>query len=153
MLRRNPFSLSSGSECEILLRARARCRYGRASGRLAERGRRQAAALHWRRRQPRQGNASPHFLSPTHLASTHLLYTSSPLPHLTSSAHQGERSIPREDVAEVLVQALLIPAYKGRSFDIRSMNEGEGEVTSVVLSSLAHSRLLTPSLAFSRLLR
>jgi len=42
---------------------------------------------------------------------------------------KGERSIPREDVAEVLVQALLIPAYKGRSFDIRSMNEGEGEVT------------------------
>merc|ERR1712039_599742 len=43
---------------------------------------------------------------------------------------EGERSIPREDVAEVLVQALLIPAYRGRSFDIRSKLEGEGEVTS-----------------------
>ena len=42
---------------------------------------------------------------------------------------EGERSIPREDVAEVLVQALLIPAYRGRSFDIRSKLEGEGEVT------------------------
>ena len=41
----------------------------------------------------------------------------------------GERSIPREDVAEVLVQALLISAYRGRSFDVRSMQEGEGEVT------------------------
>mmetsp|Transcript_22983 Transcript_22983/g.77567 ORF Transcript_22983/g.77567 Transcript_22983/m.77567 type:complete len:287 (+) Transcript_22983:38-898(+) len=41
----------------------------------------------------------------------------------------GERSIPREDVAEVLVQALRIPAYRGRSFDLRSMNEGEGVVT------------------------
>ena len=42
---------------------------------------------------------------------------------------EGERSIPREDVAEVMVQALLIPAYKGRSFDIRSKLEGEGDVT------------------------
>ena len=41
----------------------------------------------------------------------------------------GERSIPREDVAEVLVQALLIPAFRGRSFDIRSKLEGEGAVT------------------------
>jgi len=41
----------------------------------------------------------------------------------------GERSIPREDVAEVLVQALSIPAYRGRSFDVRSKLEGEGEVT------------------------
>ena len=41
----------------------------------------------------------------------------------------GERSIPREDVAEVLVQALLVPAYRNRSFDIRSKLEGEGEVT------------------------
>merc|ERR1712037_1076521 len=31
---------------------------------------------------------------------------------------EGERSIPREDVAEVLVQAVLLPAYRGRSFDI-----------------------------------
>lgn len=42
---------------------------------------------------------------------------------------EGERSIPREDVAEVLVQALVIPQYRMRSFDIRSKNEGEGEVT------------------------
>uniref|UniRef100_A0A7S2GM22 NAD(P)-binding domain-containing protein n=1 Tax=Haptolina brevifila TaxID=156173 RepID=A0A7S2GM22_9EUKA len=42
---------------------------------------------------------------------------------------EGERSIPREDVAEVMVQALQIPAYRGRSFDIRSKLEGEGEVT------------------------
>jgi len=42
---------------------------------------------------------------------------------------EGERSIPRDDVAEVLVQALLVPAYRGRSFDIRSKLEGEGEVT------------------------
>ena len=42
---------------------------------------------------------------------------------------EGERSIPREDVAEVLVQAVLLPSYRGRSFDIRSKNEGEGEVT------------------------
>mmetsp|Transcript_2894 Transcript_2894/g.5620 ORF Transcript_2894/g.5620 Transcript_2894/m.5620 type:complete len:343 (-) Transcript_2894:40-1068(-) len=42
---------------------------------------------------------------------------------------EGERSIPRDDVAEVLVQALLDPAYRGRSFDIRSKAEGEGTVT------------------------
>ena len=42
---------------------------------------------------------------------------------------EGERSIPREDVAEVLVQALLLPEYRGRSFDIRSKLEGEGEIT------------------------
>ena len=42
---------------------------------------------------------------------------------------EGERSIPREDVAEVLVQALLLPEYQGRSFDVRSKLEGEGEVT------------------------
>ena len=46
------------------------------------------------------------------------------------SRDEGERSIPREDVAEVLVQALLLPAYRGRSFDIRSKLEGEGTVTS-----------------------
>merc|ERR1719359_1827744 len=42
---------------------------------------------------------------------------------------EGERSIPREDVAEVLIQAVLLPAYRGRSFDIRSKLEGEGTVT------------------------
>lgn len=43
---------------------------------------------------------------------------------------EGGRMIPREDVAEVLLQAVLNPAYRGRSFDIRSKNEGEGAVTS-----------------------
>ena len=42
---------------------------------------------------------------------------------------EGERSIPRDDVAEVLVQALVIPAYCNRAFDIRSKLEGEGAVT------------------------
>lgn len=42
---------------------------------------------------------------------------------------EGERSIPREDVAEVLVQALINPAYVGRSFDIRSKLEDQGTVT------------------------
>lgn len=42
---------------------------------------------------------------------------------------EGERSIPREDVAEVMVQALLDSAYRGRSFDIRSKKEEEGTVT------------------------
>jgi len=41
----------------------------------------------------------------------------------------GERSIPREDVAEVLVQSLLDPSYQKRSFDIRTKLEGEGTVT------------------------
>lgn len=41
----------------------------------------------------------------------------------------GERSIPREDVAEVMVQALTIPAFRGRSFDIRSKLEDAGETT------------------------
>eukprot|EP00591_Stephanopyxis_turris_P012512 CAMPEP_0195519950 /NCGR_PEP_ID=MMETSP0794_2-20130614/15825_1 /TAXON_ID=515487 /ORGANISM="Stephanopyxis turris, Strain CCMP 815" /LENGTH=297 /DNA_ID=CAMNT_0040649201 /DNA_START=49 /DNA_END=942 /DNA_ORIENTATION=- len=39
------------------------------------------------------------------------------------------RSIPREDVAEVLVQSLLCKGYRNRSFDLRSKPEGEGEVT------------------------
>jgi uncharacterized protein YbjT (DUF2867 family) len=42
---------------------------------------------------------------------------------------EGERSIPREDVAEVLLQAVLIPSYRNRTFDIRSKVEGEGEIT------------------------
>jgi hypothetical protein len=50
---------------------------------------------------------------------------------------EGERSIPREDVAEVLVQAVLLPSYRGRSFDIRSKNEGEGEVTTDFKALLA----------------
>jgi len=50
---------------------------------------------------------------------------------------EGERSIPREDVAEVLVQAVLLPAYRGRSFDIRSKLEGDGEVTTDFSALLA----------------
>ena len=50
---------------------------------------------------------------------------------------EGERSIPREDVAEVLVQAALLPAYRGRSFDIRSKLEGDGEVTTDFSALLA----------------
>lgn len=50
---------------------------------------------------------------------------------------EGERSIPREDVAEVMVQALLIKAYRGRSFDIRSKLEGEGQVTTDFAALLA----------------
>merc|ERR1719263_1562526 len=50
---------------------------------------------------------------------------------------EGERSIPRDDVAEVMVQELLIPAYRGRSFDIRSKLEGEGEVTTDFAALLA----------------
>ncbi|KAJ9523117.1 hypothetical protein QJQ45_023896 [Haematococcus lacustris] len=39
------------------------------------------------------------------------------------------RSIPREDVAEVCVQSLLLPQYQNRSFDLTSMPPGEGVVT------------------------
>ena len=39
------------------------------------------------------------------------------------------RSVPREDVAEVLLQALLHPEYRGRSFDLRAKPEGDGEPT------------------------
>lgn len=38
-------------------------------------------------------------------------------------------TIPREDVAEVLVQALLHTEYRGRSFDIVSKNEEDGKPT------------------------
>ena len=37
--------------------------------------------------------------------------------------------MPRDDVAEVLVQALQHEEYRGRSFDLVSKPEGEGEVT------------------------
>merc|ERR1711865_1235836 len=40
------------------------------------------------------------------------------------------RSIPRADVASVLVSSLEYPAYQNRSFDVRSKPEGEGTVTS-----------------------
>lgn len=56
---------------------------------------------------------------------------------IDDSRDEGERSIPREDVAEVLVQALLVPEYRGRSFDIRSKLEGEGEVTTDFAALLA----------------
>ena len=49
---------------------------------------------------------------------------------------EGERSIPREDVAEVLVQALLVPGYRGRSFDIRSFAEGEGGAVTTDFAAL-----------------
>jgi len=40
------------------------------------------------------------------------------------------RTVPREDVAEVLIQALLhAEEYRGRSFDLRAKPEGEGEAT------------------------
>jgi uncharacterized protein YbjT (DUF2867 family) len=39
------------------------------------------------------------------------------------------RSIPRGDVAEVLVSSLEHDSYKNRSFDVRSKPEGEGTVT------------------------
>jgi len=39
------------------------------------------------------------------------------------------RSIPRADVAEVLIQSLLYDSYKNRSFDLRSKPEGEGTPT------------------------
>ena len=37
------------------------------------------------------------------------------------------RNVPREDVAEVLLQALLVPALKNRAFDLVSKPEGDGE--------------------------
>lgn len=39
------------------------------------------------------------------------------------------RTVPRADVAEVLVQALTIGAFRGRSFDLRAKPVGEGTVT------------------------
>jgi uncharacterized protein YbjT (DUF2867 family) len=39
------------------------------------------------------------------------------------------RSIPRADVAELLIASLEYDSYKNRSFDARSKPEGEGEVT------------------------
>ena len=43
------------------------------------------------------------------------------------------RAVPLELTARLAraarVQALVLPAYRGRSFDIRSKLEGEGEVT------------------------
>jgi uncharacterized protein YbjT (DUF2867 family) len=39
------------------------------------------------------------------------------------------RAIPRSDVAEVVVQALLNDAAKNKAFDLASKDEGEGEPT------------------------
>ena len=36
------------------------------------------------------------------------------------------RNVPREDVAEVLLQSLLLPALKNRAVDLVSKPEGEG---------------------------
>jgi len=50
----------------------------------------------------------------------------------TDDSQEGteSRSVPREDVAEVMLQALLHPeTYKNRSFDLRSKPVGDGEVT------------------------
>lgn len=46
-------------------------------------------------------------------------------------------SVPREDVAEVLVQALLIDEYRGRSVDLVSKPEGDGVVTTDYAALLA----------------
>lgn len=39
------------------------------------------------------------------------------------------RSIPRADVAQILIASLMYESYKNRSFDVRSKPEGEGTVT------------------------
>jgi uncharacterized protein YbjT (DUF2867 family) len=39
------------------------------------------------------------------------------------------RNVPREDVAEVLLQALLHPAFRDRSIDLVGKPEGDGVVT------------------------
>jgi len=48
---------------------------------------------------------------------------------ITEGTGSDNRSIPREDVAEVLLKSLSCPSYVNRSFDVRSKPEGEGEVT------------------------
>lgn len=47
-----------------------------------------------------------------------------------SQAGTESRTVPREDVAEVIVQALLLDCYRGRSFDLRAKPVGDGEATS-----------------------
>eukprot|EP00542_Grammatophora_oceanica_P010441 CAMPEP_0194033902 /NCGR_PEP_ID=MMETSP0009_2-20130614/6388_1 /TAXON_ID=210454 /ORGANISM="Grammatophora oceanica, Strain CCMP 410" /LENGTH=294 /DNA_ID=CAMNT_0038674633 /DNA_START=40 /DNA_END=924 /DNA_ORIENTATION=- len=39
------------------------------------------------------------------------------------------RTVPREDVAELMIQSLLHPVYKKRSFDLRAKPVGDGVVT------------------------
>lgn len=47
-----------------------------------------------------------------------------------SQAGTESRSIPRADVAELLIASLENESYKNRSFDARSKPEGDGTVTS-----------------------
>lgn len=47
-----------------------------------------------------------------------------------SQAGTESRSIPRSDVAELLIASLEYESYKNRSFDARSKPEGDGTVTS-----------------------
>jgi uncharacterized protein YbjT (DUF2867 family) len=51
---------------------------------------------------------------------------------------EGTNTIPRDDVAETMVQALRHPAFRNRSFDLRSKLEGDGDPTS------DFARLLAP---------
>ena len=51
---------------------------------------------------------------------------------------EGTNTVPRDDVAETMVQALRHEAFRNRSFDLRSKLEGDGEATS------DFSRLLAP---------
>ena len=46
-----------------------------------------------------------------------------------SQAGTESRTVPREDVAEVIVQALLNDAYRGRSIDLRAKPVGDGSPT------------------------
>merc|ERR1719171_3075680 len=46
-----------------------------------------------------------------------------------SQAGTESRTVPREDVAEVMVQALKISGYRGRSFDLRAKPVGDGTPT------------------------
>ena len=51
---------------------------------------------------------------------------------------EGTNTVPRDDVAETMVQSLRHEAFRNRSFDLRSKLEGDGEATS------DFSRLLAP---------
>ena len=51
---------------------------------------------------------------------------------------EGTNTIPRDDVAETMVQALRHEAFRNRSFDLRSKLEGDGDPTS------DFARLLAP---------
>mmetsp|Transcript_33370 Transcript_33370/g.64384 ORF Transcript_33370/g.64384 Transcript_33370/m.64384 type:complete len:141 (-) Transcript_33370:159-581(-) len=55
------------------------------------------------------------------------------------TAGTESRVVPREDVAEVLMQALLLPkVYQGRSFDLRAKPEGDGPPTTDFERLLSH---------------